>query len=229
MGFAVFCCEIFISRCKIVLLTIVKLIYSIQTPDFRQICDLFVTQNTCILSADTAHMSDIHTTQLAKFLAMRDADGLANYLEKLYNFLSHGSNTVMSESKQTEAPQIESSGKINHDCENRALFEACRDGVYDISEVLIQFGADVHHNSVDIACENSHPNIVKMLLRRGGNAPAISLMYALMAAMGKSDSVSDTFTDDRLICAKALVDAGARLDFAVCTNTDHRIILILKL
>ena len=56
---------------------------------------------------------------------------------------------------------------------NRALYEACRDGADEICGVLISFGAHVNSSVVDkttplyIACLSAHPACVDLLLAHG--------------------------------------------------------------
>ena len=107
---------------------------------------------------------------------------------------------------------------------NRALFEACRDGDDEICEVLIIFGADV--NSVDhqetplfIACWNAHPACVDLLLAQGVNVNPVDLSgwTPLMAAACEYDGflfglTLDKFIDNRCRCMRALLAAGVAID-----------------
>ena len=108
---------------------------------------------------------------------------------------------------------------------NRALFQACRDGAEEICEVLISFGADV--NSVDvnqqthlfIACKNAHPACVDLLLAHGVNVNAGDLNDGetpLMVTAREDDTPNgltlDQFIDNRCRCMSSLIAAGAVID-----------------
>ena len=108
---------------------------------------------------------------------------------------------------------------------NRALFEACRDGAEEICEVLICFGADVNSAVVHqrtplfIACKNAHPACVDLLLAHGGNVNADDLYYgptSLMVTCGEIDTPDyltfDQFIDNCCRCMRSLLAAGALID-----------------
>ena len=119
--------------------------------------------------------------------------------------------------------------------DNLALFDACDDGIHDISEVLIQFGADVNSVVVDqqtplfIACLDAHPACVELLLAHGAIVSSLNSnngvdeLTPLMAAAYEDDYyylidneinelVFNEFIQNRCLCIHLLLDAGAVID-----------------
>ena len=108
---------------------------------------------------------------------------------------------------------------------NRALFEACRDGAEEICEVLINFGAVVNSVVVDqqtllyIACRNAHPACVDLLLAhkanvnvgdlRNGRTP---LMTTAMQQNSHYGLTLNQFIDNRCRCMGSLLAAGVAID-----------------
>ena len=115
---------------------------------------------------------------------------------------------------------------------NRALFEACRDGAEDICEVLIIFGADVnsavvgHQTPLFIACENAHPVCVDLLLSYKTDLNAGDLNFVTTPLMATADQVDipddltlDQFIDNRCRCMRSMLLAGAAIDQTDCYGT----------
>ena len=106
---------------------------------------------------------------------------------------------------------------------NRALFEACRDGDEEICEVLIRFGADVNsavcqRTPLFIACKNTHPACVDLLLSNGVKVNVVDFdgWTPLMATANADDTPDgltlDQFIDNRCRCMRSLLAAGAAID-----------------
>ena len=106
---------------------------------------------------------------------------------------------------------------------NRALFEACRDGAKEICEVLISFGSNVNSAVVHkqtllfIACENAHPECVDLLLAHEVDVNVGDLddsQTPLMATAHERNTPIgfDQFIDKRCQCMRLLMAAGAAID-----------------
>ena len=107
---------------------------------------------------------------------------------------------------------------------NRALFEACRDGDDEICEVLISFGADVnsevnHRTPLYIACQFAYPACVDLLLAHGVNVNVGCCGFGrtpLMATASEDNTPSgltlDEFIENRCRCMRSLLAAGVAID-----------------
>ena len=108
---------------------------------------------------------------------------------------------------------------------NRALFEACRDGAEKLCEVLICFGAAVNSAVIDqqtpvfIACKNAHLVCLDLMLSHGVDVNLGDLRYGLTPLMATAiEAVTPVgvtfveFIDNRCRCMRALLAAGAAID-----------------
>ena len=114
---------------------------------------------------------------------------------------------------------------------NRALFEACRDGAEEICFVLILFGADVNsaHNKYQetplfIACWHAHLACVNLLLENGSNVNSGDVFFGLTPLMATTSRAScessiqfghrmdELFFDNRCRCMQSLLVFGAAID-----------------